>query len=118
VINLRMKRVNTILKEAIAEECRNLKDPRIGFLTITDVSTAPDLRAARVYYSILGDDAARASAAEGLSAASSRVRLAVGRQVRMKYLPHLTFLIDPSIEEGARIEKILSGLRNESEDEA
>ena len=69
MINQRMKRVNAILREVIAEECSNLKDPRIGFLTVTGVSTAPDLRAARVYYSVLGDDEVKNGTADALEAA-------------------------------------------------
>ena len=108
--NQRMRRVNKILQEAIAEECRNLKDPRIGFLTVTGVSSAPDLRNATVYYTVLGDEAAQREAANALEAASSRVRLAVGPQLRLKYLPHLQFAVDPSIEEGERIDRILQGI--------
>ena len=117
MINQRMKRVNAILREVIAEECSNLKDPRIGFLTVTGVSTAPDLRAARVYYSVLGDDEVKDGTAEALEAASSRVRLAVGRQVRLKYLPHLTFEVDPAIAQGQRIEELLQSLDSPRDDE-
>ena len=108
--NQRMRRVNEILREAIAEECQNLKDPRIGFLTVTGVSTAPDLRNATVYYSVLGDDEVQAGTADALAASASRVRAAIGTQIRLKYLPLLTFKVDPSLEQGQRIERILQGL--------
>ena len=111
--NQRMRRVNEILREAIAEECQNLKDPRIGFLTVTGVSTAPDLRNATVYYSVLGDDEVQAGTADALAASASRVRAAIGTQIRLKYLPLITFKVDPSLEQGQRIERILQGLEGD-----
>ena len=103
----RIRRVNEILREAIAEECRNLKDPRIGFLTVTGVSTSPDLRRAQVYYTVLGDEEAEVGTARALASASARVRAAVGEQVRLKYLPELTFVPDPAVAHARRIERIL-----------
>ena len=107
----RMRKVNEILREAIADECQTLKDPRIGFLTITGVDTAPDLRQATVFYSVIGDDPD--GTADALVSASPRIRAAVGGQVRMKYVPELTFEVDPSIEYGARISAILRNLETE-----
>lgn len=105
--NQRIRRVNEILREVIAEECSNLKDPRIGFLTITGVSTAVDLRNATVYYTVLGDEESEVETARALAGAASRVRAAVGRQVRLKYLPKLRFLPDPAASHARRIEGIL-----------
>ena len=102
-----MRRVNEILREVIADECSNLKDPRIGFLTITGVSTAVDLRNAYVYYTVLGDEESEAETARALESAASRVRAAMGRQVRLKYMPKLNFLPDPAVIHARRIEKIL-----------
>lgn len=116
--NQRMRRVNEILREAIADECRSLKDPRIGFLTITGVDTAPDLRNATVYYSVLGGESERAETADALEAAAPRIRSAVGGQVRLKYLPHLTFTLDPAIEHGQRIERILQDIEPRPNDDA
>ena len=95
------------LREAIAEECRNLKDPRIGFLTVTGVDTAPDLRNATVFFSVLGGPDEQKETGEALEAAASRIRAAVGEQVRLKYLPQLRFELDPSIAHGERIDAIL-----------
>jgi ribosome-binding factor A len=103
-----MRKVNEILREAIADECQNLKDPRIGFLTITGVQTSPDLRNATVFYSVLADESA--DAADALESAAPRIRAAIGGQVRMKYVPKLTFTLDPSIEYGQRISKILRSI--------
>ncbi len=107
----RIRRVNEILREVIADECQNLKDPRIGFLTVTGVSVSPDLRRAKVYFTVLGGDEADAEAAEGLAASASRIRAAVGRQVRMKYIPRLEFVGDPVPAEARRIEALLRGER-------
>ena len=109
-----MRKVNEILREVIADECRVLTDPRLGFLTITGVSASPDLRNATVYYSVLGDERAQAGAAAALEGAASRVRAAVGGQVRMKYLPVLHFQPDPAIEHGQRVEQILRGLEDKA----
>lgn len=105
--NQRIRRVNEILREVIADECSNLKDPRIGFLTITGVSTSVDLRNANVYYTVLGDEECETETARALEGASGRVRAAVGRQVRLKYLPKLRFLPDPAVRHARRIEDLL-----------
>ncbi len=111
----RMRKVNELLREVIAEEVSGLKDPRIGFVTITGVDTAPDLRNARVYFSVLGDDEERKSTGEGLQHAAPRIQAAMGRQVRLKYLPKLHFVIDEAIERGMRMEELLRGLHREDE---
>ena len=113
VSSQRIRRVNEILREVIAEECRNLKDPRIGFLTVTGVSTAPDLRNADVYYTVLGDEEAEAATAQALAGAASRVRAAMGDQVRLKYLPKLSFVPDPAVSHARRIEQILREMDRE-----
>lgn len=111
-----MRRVDQILREAIAEECAELKDPRIGFLTITDVETAPDLRNATVYYSVIGDDEVQKGTAAALASAASRIRTAVGHSVRMKYTPRLQFAIDPSIEQGILIDGLLAEIHEEHDE--
>lgn len=110
--NQRMRRVNEILREAVADEVLHLKDPRIGFLTITGVDTAPDLRNATVYFSVLGDDEQIAEAGVALESAASRIRIAVGAQVRLKYLPRFTFTVDPSIEYGTKMAALLRSIND------
>ena len=105
--NSRMRRVNETLCEVIADEIARLEDPRIGFVTITGVDTAPDLRNARVYYSVLGSDEDHAETQEGLDHAAPHIQEAVGGQVRLKYLPRLSFVLDESVERGMRIEALL-----------
>jgi ribosome-binding factor A len=105
--------VNERLREVIAGEIERLKDPGLGFVTITGVDTAPDLRSARVYYSVLGDEAQHEATEAALRRASKRVRAVVGRRVRIKYVPELRFEPDAAIEHGMRIEQILRDLREE-----
>ena len=112
--NQRMRRVNQILREVVADELKRLKDPRIGFLTVTGVDTAPDLRNATVFYSVLGDDAAKEETAAALESSSARVRIAIGKQVRLKYLPHFRFRLDPAIAHGQRIEKLLKEIDSDT----
>lgn len=109
----RMRKINELLREVIAEETAQLKDPRIGFLTITGVDTAPNLRSARVYYSVMGDDEQRAATAAGLKSAAKRFQAAIGSQTRLKYTPVLEFRPDPSIEQGFRIDALLHQLEDD-----
>ena len=106
----RMRRVNEMLREAVAEEVRVLKDPRIGFVTITAVDTAPDLRTAVVYYSVLGEPDEQEATAEALAHAAAHVQQGVGRRVRLKYLPKLRFSHDEALEAGQRINELLHEL--------
>ena len=112
----RMRKVNELLREVIAEEAAELKDPRIGFLTITGVDTAPNLRTARVYYSVLGDEAERAETGAALKSAARRFQAAIGQQTRLKYTPVLEFRVDPSIDQGLRIEELLQQIHDEEGD--
>ena len=109
----RMRRVNEVLREVIADEVVRLKDPGLGFVTITGVDTAPDLRRAKVYYAVLGDDAQAKATKAALRRAAPRVRAVVGCQVRLKYLPELQFEPDTAIEQGMRIERILREIGDE-----
>ena len=106
----RMRKVNETLREVIADEVHELKDPRIGFVTVTGVDAAPDLRNARVFYSVLGTAEEAKSTHEALQHAAPRIQAELGRQVRLKYVPRLTFLVDESIERGARIDELLRGI--------
>lgn len=113
-----MRRVNELLREVVADEVARLKDPGLGFVTVTSVDTSPDLRTARVYYSVLGDAAQRESTAAALGRASSRIRAATGDQVRLKYLPKIEFEFDEAIDRGMRMEELLRHLGEEDESDA
>ena len=112
----RMRKVNELLKEVIADAVTDLKDPGIGFLTITGVNASPDLRTAFVYYSVLGSDEEVEATGEALTRAAPHIQGLVGRQVHMKYTPKLTFRIDPSIGEGLKIDRLLHELEKDQED--
>ena len=103
----RMPRVNELLREVIAEEVVNLKDPAIGFLTITGVDTSPDLRRALVFYTALGSAEEQAECAAALKRATPHIRSRLGSQVRLKYTPALEFRVDSSLATGLRIDSIL-----------
>lgn len=107
-----MRKVNELVREVVADAVTDLKDPRIGFLTITGVETSPDLRHAVVYYSVLGSDEEKADTAVALDSARSRIQGVLGRETRMRYTPVLDFKVDPSIDEGLRITRILADLEN------
>jgi ribosome-binding factor A len=111
-----LRKVNEAVHHVVADEVERLKDPGLGFVTITGVEASPDLRSARVYYSVLGDEDQRRETAAALLRASSRIRAVVGRQVRLKFLPELLFEPDGAIERGLRMEAILRRLREERDE--
>ena len=84
-----------------------LEDPRIGFVTVTAVDTSPDLRTARVYVSVLGDDAEREATLAGLRAAHGVLQASIARETRTKRTPTLTFHYDETPERGVRISRLL-----------
>jgi ribosome-binding factor A len=103
-----MRRVNEAVREVVsARIAEGLRDPRIGFVTVTSVDTTPDLRQARVYVSVLGDDEERAATMAGLESAHGVLQLSVARELRMKHTPTLQFVFDESIERGMRISELL-----------
>lgn len=106
----RPSRVGEEFREILAEEIPRLKDPRIGFVTVTGVKVTPDLRHAFVYYTSMGNDHARAATRAGLRSARPHLRTVVGRKVRLKFLPELEFEEDVSSERGERIEAIIREL--------
>ncbi len=115
---LRSHRVGEqIHKEISALLVKGLKDPRIGFVTITAVEVTPDLHLARVFYSVLGDDKAKASTQKGLESSIPYIRRQIGKQLRMKYTPDLLFKFDASLEYGNRIESLLKDIHEKSTDD-
>jgi ribosome-binding factor A len=104
----RMRRVDeairAVLSDAIATD---LKDPRVGFVTVTGVKTSPDLRHARVFVSVLGSDPEREASLEGLRSARTFLQARVAAQLPLKHTPALAFEYDGSIDHGMRITEIL-----------
>jgi ribosome-binding factor A len=112
----RMLRVNSTIREVLAEEIERMSDARLELVSVTAVDTAPNLRSAVVYIDVLGVEE-RETALEALRGAARRLQSSIGRQVRMKYVPTLEFQIDPGITGGERIEQILRDLRAEQAEE-
>lgn len=112
----RMRKVNELVREVVAEAVLDLKDPRIGFLTITGAETSPDLRHAVIFYSVLGSEDEKSETAEALRRSSSRLQSVIGSETRLRYTPVLEFQVDPAIDAGIRISQILSDM-NEQEEE-
>lgn len=108
----RMLKVNSTLREVLAEEMERMNDDRLELVSVTAVVTSPNLRSAVVYVDVLGAEAQDA-ALVALRKAAPRLQAAIGRQVRMKFTPTLEFLIDPGVLGGNRIETILRSLREE-----
>ncbi len=107
----RSKRVSDLLREEIATiVMRRLKDPRLGFVTITAVKVTDDLKLARVYASVL-DRKEREAAVEILNSASGFIRGELSRRVKLKYIPKLEFFFDESIEYGERIDALLDEIK-------
>jgi ribosome-binding factor A len=98
------ERVRAILADAIAKD---LHDPRVGFVTVTGVKTSQDLRHARVYVSVLGDEAAREGSLEGLRSAQGYLQSVLAGRLTVKHTPTLTFEYDESIDRGMRITELL-----------
>jgi ribosome-binding factor A len=97
--------VRVVLSEGIA---RNLQDPRVGFVTVTAVRTSSDLRHARVYVSVLGDEHSRETSMEGLRSAHGMLQGLLASELKLKHTPTLTFCYDDSVERGMRISELLS----------
>src|SRR3954453_9169897 len=106
----RMRRGDEAVGEVLSGHIpEDLKDPRIGFVTVTGVDTSPDLRHARVYVSVIGSDEERSDTLEGLANAHGALQASIARELRMKHTPTLTFVYDDTIDRGMRITELLEG---------
>ena len=105
-----MRRVNAAVREVLSEAVGELKDPRIGFVTVTGVETTTDLRHAVVFVSVLGSDRKRENTVAALQAAHGILQSRIARELRMKRTPQLTFEYDPTVERGVRMTKLIDEL--------
>ena len=105
-----MRRVNEAVREVVSEAVGELKDPRIGFVTVTGVETSPDLRHARVFVSVLGSERKREQSIDGLQAAHGLLQARIARELRLKRTPQLTFEYDPTVERGVRMTQLIDEL--------
>jgi ribosome-binding factor A len=104
----RLRRVNQAVRQVLSDAItKDLKDPRVGFVTVTAVDVSQDLRHAHVYVSVLGDAAARKGSVEGLDAAHGFLQRRIARELRLKHTPTLAFEIDDSAERGLRISQLI-----------
>src|ERR671936_1283205 len=103
----RMRRVNESVRQVLSEAVGQLKDPRIGFVTITGVETSADLRRARVFVSVLGSEAKRGKTLAGLNAAHGVLQARLARELRLKRTPQLAFEYDPTVERGVRMTQLI-----------
>ena len=106
----RIRRVNEQLKQVLSEGIGELKDPRIGFVTITGVEATPDLRGAKVFISVLGNERKREAALAALERAGGVLQGVVNRELRLRRTPQLTFHYDPSVERGVRMTHLIDEL--------
>src|SRR5207248_9992830 len=106
----RMRRVNEAVRQVLSEAVGELKDPRIGFVTVTGVETSPDLPHARVFVSVFGPEEERDETLAGLEAAHGVLQARIARELRMKRTPQLAFEYDPTVERGVRMTQLIDEL--------
>jgi len=112
--NTRTNRVAEQMKKEIGEIInQKIKDPRVGFVTVTDIDLTNDLQHATVYVSVLGDESEKEESLIGLSKASGFIRSEVGKRIRLRKVPEVVFKFDEAHEHGNRIESILRNLNKE-----
>src|SRR5215211_339885 len=106
----RMRRVDEALREVLSEAIQTLKDPRIGFVTVTGVKTTADLNESVVYVSVLGGERELRRTLEGLAAARGVLQARINSELRLRRTPQLTFEYDPTVERGVRMTKLIDEL--------
>ena|ERR1700761_4832672 len=112
----RMRRVDEAMRAVLSDAiAKDLKDPRVGFVTVTGVQTSPDLRHARVYVSVLGDEATRSASLDGLRSAHGYLQRRLADELTLKHTPALTFEYDGSVDRGMRITQLLDEATHEQE---
>ncbi len=110
-----MRRVNESVREVVSEAIVALKDPRIGFVTVTGVDTAPDLRTSTIYISVLGSAKKQRKSLEGLNSSAGAVQERVAIELRLKRTPILTFEYDPTVEQGVKMSQLIDELAPDDE---
>ena len=114
-MSTRTERLSDLIRDEISRLLlREIKDPRIGFVTITGVTVSPDARHARVFVSVLGDDSARAATLQALQSASGFVQRSLFKNLGLRHSPAVAFHLDDSMERGERIERVLKRIHDEA----
>lgn len=113
-MSLRANRVGEQMKKELGEIIsQKLKDPRVGFVTVTEVSVTGDLQQATIYISVLGDDKEKEDSLNGLEKAKGFIRSEIGKRIRLRKTPEITFEFDESISYGNRIESLLKEINED-----
>jgi len=108
--------MDSLIQAELAELIlKKLKDPRVGFVTVTNVKTSPDLKEARAYYSVLGQAKEKSAAGAGLEHARGFLQHEIAEALKLRFTPKLIFHLDESVEEGFRIDQILNDWHREDE---
>lgn len=116
MVRQRSRRVAVAIKEAVSQLLlEEMKDPRIGFVSIVDVEVSDDLRHANIYASVLGSDEEQHQTMQGLQAGQGFVRSRLGEMLRLRYTPEITFHLDDSIEHGAHISRLIKRLHEDGD---
>ena len=116
---LRMERVQELMKQELSKIIlQDLKDPRIGFVTVTAVDVSSDLRNAKVYVSLMGSEQQIADSWRGLQSSRGFLRREIGHRVRLRYTPELTLELDKSVDYGVHIQELLQQIKKDEEDKA
>ncbi len=112
----RSSRVGEELKREISDIIQNnLKDPRLGFVTVTAVEVSDDLRQAKVFYTVFGQNREKKGSQIALNRAAGFIQQEIGKRIRLKFIPQLSFHYDSSVEYGARIDELLNQIRQKEQ---
>ena len=114
---LRIEKLQELIKQEMSKMLlKELKDPRIGFVTVTDVEMTGDLREAKIYVSVMGGEEQVKSSLEGLNSALGFVRREIGQRIRLRFTPEISFALDTSLDYGDHIQKLLLQVEGDKND--
>ena len=115
---VRVEKLQELMKQEISDiVLHELKDPRIGFVTVTSVSCTEDLREAKIYVSIMGDEKAARESLHGLNSSLGFVRREIGRRIRLRFTPEISFALDASLDYSDNIQRLLNEIHKENHEE-
>ena len=115
---LRIEKLQELIKQEMSKMLlKELKDPRIGFVTVTDVEMTGDLREAKIFVSVMGDEEQVKNSLEGLNSALGFVRREIGQRVRLRFTPEISFALDTSLDYGDHIQKLLLQVEGDFKDD-
>jgi len=112
----RIERVAELIKKEVSSILREkVSDPRIGFVSLTDVEILPDLKIAKIFFSVLGDEKAKKDSLAGLKSATSYIRCELGHVLKLKFVPEILFVYDKSLERGSRVLSLMNKVKDQKE---